>query len=141
MPRLDIAIVGGGIGGPCAAIGLAQNGHSVTLYERATTTGGVGFAFRIMPNADRCLKSLGIDTNQGGAVIANSSKLMSTKGEIIAKIRENADIEKAKKGASVFAYRVCFHLSNPESNPKLTIPNSRLYTTNCLIGSGKLVSF
>ena len=95
MPPLNIAIIGAGIGGPCAAIGLAQNGHTVTLYERATSTAGVGFAFRITPNSDRCLKFLGIDTNDGGAVVANSSKIMNCKGEVVAEVRENVDAEKA----------------------------------------------
>ncbi|KAJ9606223.1 hypothetical protein H2200_009184 [Cladophialophora chaetospira] len=105
MTLLNIAVVGGGVGGPCAALGLAQNGHHVTLYECATSTDGVGFAFRITPNSDRCLRSLGVDTVLGGAVIANSGRLMDAVGLVTAEFRENTDLGKAKKGTSVFAYR------------------------------------
>jgi 2-enoate reductase len=36
-----IAVIGGGIGGMEAAIVLAKRGHSVTLYEKSNTLGGV----------------------------------------------------------------------------------------------------
>lgn len=118
MRPLNIAVVGGGVGGPCAAIALAQNNHHVALYERATSTDGVGFAFRITPNSDRCLKFLGIDTMEGGAVPANTGRLMNWKGDIIAEFRENTDPEQAKKGASVFAYRVCYANPRPVSESR-----------------------
>lgn len=105
MPPLNILIVGAGIGGPAAAIGLARNGHSVTILERSTTTGGVGYAFRITPNSDRCLKHLGIDAEAGGAVSANQGRMMDVHGAILTEIKEN-ESEKARKGTSVFAYRV-----------------------------------
>jgi salicylate hydroxylase len=105
MPGLNIAVVGGGIGGPCAAIALAQNGHKVTVYERTATT-DVGFAFRITPNSDLCLKYLGVDTVDGGAVPANTTRLMDHMGNVKLELRENTDAAKAKKATSVFAYRV-----------------------------------
>ena len=105
MAPLKIIIVGAGIGGPAAAAGLARNGHDVTLYERSTSS-EVGFAFRITPNSDRCLKHLGIDSIAGGAVSANRSRQFNPKGEISREVRENADPEKAKRATSVFAYRV-----------------------------------
>ena len=39
-----IAVIGGGIGGMEAAILLAKRGHSVTLYEKSNTLGGVFIA-------------------------------------------------------------------------------------------------
>jgi salicylate hydroxylase len=90
-----------------AAIALAKNGHNVTIYERATSTEGVGFAFRITPNSDRCLKFLGIDVQEKGAVKANTVRIMTSEGKIIHEIRENEDTAKADKGVFVFAYRVC----------------------------------
>ena len=109
MTILNIAVVGGGVGGPCAAMGLAQNGHRVTLYELTASKDGVGFAFRITPDSDRCLKFLGIDTVLGDAVIANSGRVMDAEGHIAAEFRENTDLDKAKKGTSVFAYRPTLH--------------------------------
>lgn len=106
MAPLKIVIVGAGIGGPAAAIGLARNGHSVTIYERSTSTSEVGYAFRITANSDRCLKYLGIDTVAGGACVANSMRMFSADGSLLVEHKENADAERAKRGTSVFAYRV-----------------------------------
>ncbi|KAI1378635.1 FAD/NAD(P)-binding domain-containing protein [Hypoxylon crocopeplum] len=105
-PPLTIAIIGAGVGGPAAAIGLARNGHTVTLYERAPSIGGVGFAFRITPNADRCLKFLGIDAVAGGAVVANWSRFMDSRGKVLREIRENAGPGGGGGGLSIFAYRL-----------------------------------
>lgn len=106
MAPLKIAIVGAGIGGPAAAIGLARNGHSVTIYERSTSTSEVGFAFRITANSDRCLKYLDIDTVAGGACAARTTRMFNAQGDLVMEQKENPDAEKAKSGASVFAYRV-----------------------------------
>ncbi|KAL8724060.1 MAG: hypothetical protein Q9181_007003 [Wetmoreana brouardii] len=109
MPPLKIAIIGAGIGGPAAAIGLARNGHKVTLYDRLTTTTEIGYAFRITPNSDRCLEQLGVDTIAGGAVAANSGRMMDATGQVLVTNIENTDAEKAKLGNSVFAYRPQLH--------------------------------
>ena len=106
MAPLQIVVVGAGIGGLVAAAGLARNGHRVTVYERLSSTTEIGYAFRITANSDRCLKILGIDTIQGGAVAANSSRTFNPQGEVILEFKENSDTEKTKRGASVFAYRV-----------------------------------
>ncbi|KAI4865004.1 FAD/NAD(P)-binding domain-containing protein [Hypoxylon rubiginosum] len=103
MAPLKIAIVGAGVGGPAAAIGLARNGHIVTLYERAASIGGVGFAFRITPNSDRCLKFLGIDILASGGVAADWSRFMTCDGRMFAEVQENGRPE--EKGISAFAYR------------------------------------
>lgn len=112
MAPLNIVIVGAGIGGLAAAIGLARNGHQVTIYERSTSS-EIGYAFRITPNSDRCLRYLGIDTIAGGAVAANSNRMFNAEGQEVLYLKENKDAEKAKRGTSVFAYRV---LSSPTTN-------------------------
>lgn len=104
MAPLNIAIIGAGVGGPTAAIGLARNGHNVTLYDRTSSIGGVGYAFRITPNSDRCLKFLGIDVLASGAVEANWSRLMNYKGKLSNEFQENQNPE--VDGLSVFAYRL-----------------------------------
>ncbi|KAL8818266.1 MAG: hypothetical protein Q9223_003066, partial [Gallowayella weberi] len=110
MAPLTIAIIGAGIGGPAAAIALARKGHKVTLYERSTTTSEVGYAFRITPNSDQCLKYLGVDTIAGGAVASSSVCLMSSEGKVLHQITENTDDQETKPGGtSVFAYRPQLH--------------------------------
>ena len=106
MAPLKIIIVGAGIGGLAVAIGLARNGHEVTVYERLSSSSEIGYAFRITPNSDRCLKYLGIDTIAGGAVAANSNRMFDAQGKVVYHFKENSDAEKAKGGTSVFSFRV-----------------------------------
>ena len=108
MAPLKIVIVGAGIAGPAAAIGLANKGHDVTLIERSTLTTETGYAFGITANSDRCLKYLSIDTVAGGAVALNIGIMMNTEGEVIRERREKEEASKLSipGGISVFAYRV-----------------------------------
>jgi 2-polyprenyl-6-methoxyphenol hydroxylase-like FAD-dependent oxidoreductase len=60
---LNIAIVGGGIGGLAAAVLLAQGGHRVRVFEQASRFARVGAGIQMTPNAmkvpnRRCARSL-----------------------------------------------------------------------------------
>lgn len=55
-----LVVVGGGIGGLAAALGLARAGHSATVLERAPQFGEVGAGLQLGPNASRMLDQLGI---------------------------------------------------------------------------------
>jgi salicylate hydroxylase len=57
---LNIAIIGGGIGGLTAAIALRQKDFSVTLYEQAAEISEVGAGLQISVNAVRVLQALGL---------------------------------------------------------------------------------
>lgn len=54
------AVIGGGIGGLCAAIGLRLAGRQVTVFERATRFGAIGAGITLWPNALRALDVLGL---------------------------------------------------------------------------------
>lgn len=54
-------VVGGGIGGLGAAIGLHRTGWTVTVLEQAPEFGDVGAGISLWPNALRCLDELGVD--------------------------------------------------------------------------------
>ncbi|MCR6487681.1 FAD-dependent monooxygenase [Amycolatopsis sp. OK19-0408] len=54
-------VVGGGIGGLGAAIGLHRAGWTVTVLEQAPEFGAVGAGISLWPNALRCLDELGVD--------------------------------------------------------------------------------
>lgn len=58
--KYDIIIVGGGIGGLAAAIGLARYSHRVTVLESAPQLNEVGAGIQIPPNSTRVLMSYGL---------------------------------------------------------------------------------
>ncbi|EFW16279.1 hypothetical protein D8B26_006035 [Coccidioides posadasii str. Silveira] len=66
---LDIAIVGGGIGGLAAAIALRRAGHKVTMYERADYAGEVGASISCAANGTRWLHEWEVDVAKGDPVI------------------------------------------------------------------------
>jgi 2-polyprenyl-6-methoxyphenol hydroxylase-like FAD-dependent oxidoreductase len=57
---LNIAIVGGGIGGLAAALALRQAGFQATVYERAPVITEVGAGLGVWANAMQVLDTLGI---------------------------------------------------------------------------------
>ncbi|MEM1261295.1 MAG: FAD-dependent monooxygenase [Pseudomonadota bacterium] len=56
------AIVGAGIGGLCAAVGLARAGRAVSVYEQAGELGEVGAGISLAPNAVKGLRHLGLES-------------------------------------------------------------------------------
>ncbi|KXJ90067.1 putative salicylate hydroxylase [Microdochium bolleyi] len=66
---LDIAIVGGGIGGLAAAVSLRRQGHSVTIYERADFVGEVGASISCAANGTRWLEEWKVNIPMGDPVV------------------------------------------------------------------------
>ena len=60
MSKLNIAIVGAGIGGMSAALGLSQNGFNVSVFEQAPELSEVGAGLTITPNATKGLNYLNL---------------------------------------------------------------------------------
>src|SRR5579863_6650729 len=60
LHRLNIGIIGGGIGGVAAAVALHRAGIDATVYERANELREVGAGMMLWPNATRVLKELGL---------------------------------------------------------------------------------
>jgi salicylate hydroxylase len=58
--KLQIAIVGAGIGGLIAALALRARGLNVTVFERALSPREAGAGISIQPNAARLLKRIGL---------------------------------------------------------------------------------
>lgn len=59
-PSFDTVVCGAGIAGLCAAIGLAQQGHNVTILDSAHELHPVGIGIHLPPNATLVLKYFGI---------------------------------------------------------------------------------
>lgn len=57
---IEIAVVGGGIGGLAAAISLLQAGFDVHVFEQSRVMREVGAGLQVSPNASRVLHRLGL---------------------------------------------------------------------------------
>lgn len=57
-PKLQIAVVGAGIGGLTAGAMLARDGHGVTVFERAPEPGSVGAGLLLQPTGMGVLREL-----------------------------------------------------------------------------------
>ncbi|KAJ9656804.1 hypothetical protein H2198_004692 [Neophaeococcomyces mojaviensis] len=58
---LDVAVIGAGLGGLCAALSLRRAGHNVTLYERYDFAGEVGASLSVASNGSRWLLNWDLD--------------------------------------------------------------------------------
>ncbi|KAL6362078.1 hypothetical protein LRP88_05562 [Fusarium phalaenopsidis] len=67
--QLDVAIIGGGIGGQASATALRRQGHKVTIYERADFAGEVGASISCAANGTRWLEEWGVNIELGDPVI------------------------------------------------------------------------
>ena len=57
---LNVAVIGGGIGGLTAAVALRRAGCAVDVYEQAPQLTEVGGGINMGPNATRILRRLGL---------------------------------------------------------------------------------
>jgi 2-polyprenyl-6-methoxyphenol hydroxylase-like FAD-dependent oxidoreductase len=60
VPKTNIGIVGGGIGGVAAAVALRQVGIDAVVYERAPQLREAGAGMMLWPNATRVLAGMGL---------------------------------------------------------------------------------
>lgn len=66
---LDIAVIGGGIGGLATAVSLRNAGHRVTIYERADFAGEVGASISCAANGTKWLHEWGVNVELGKPVV------------------------------------------------------------------------
>src|SRR3954469_16314572 len=87
--RLDVAIVGGGIGGLFAANALCAKGVQVSLYEQASAIGEVGAGVFLTPNSVRHLQRIGLEpaVEKWGARVGRESRYFRHDGAPIAPVQ------------------------------------------------------
>jgi salicylate hydroxylase len=85
---MDIAIIGGGLGGLSAAISLRHAGHKITIYERHDFAGEVGAGIGIPSNGAKWLHKWGVDVEAGKPVVMTKLIIHNWEtGEVIATAR------------------------------------------------------
>ena len=128
-PALDVAIVGAGLAGLVAAIGLAECGHNVEVrlieprlsvadcrpqvYERSQFANEVGAAITTCPNASRVLQYYGLDTDR-----AQGMSLDDVRHNVGASSSEDRKLTAAYRSSTslmVKAARPCEHTNLPTS--------------------------
>lgn len=88
-------IIGGGIGGLCAAIALRQEGMDVTVFERVTEMNEVGAGLTLWTNAVRALQKLGLtDALQAIGTPYTRATIYSWQGEILSETPVDALLKK-----------------------------------------------
>ncbi|MGP3921340.1 FAD-dependent monooxygenase [Nonomuraea sp. 10N515B] len=66
---MRIVVVGAGLGGVTAAVGLHRLGHEVTLFERGAELREAGTGIVVMPNGLRALDALGLAEDVRGHIM------------------------------------------------------------------------
>ena len=86
---LDIAVVGGGIGGLATANALVANGFRVSVYEQAPQLGEVGAGVFLTPNGVRQLERMGVGdaVRKWGTLVGSKSRYYRDDGTEIAPVQ------------------------------------------------------
>ncbi|KAF2095556.1 FAD/NAD(P)-binding domain-containing protein [Rhizodiscina lignyota] len=74
--KLNVLVVGAGIGGLLVAIGLRLDGHKVLILEQSPTFGEVGAGLRIPPNSFKILYRWGIDLTYMKKTYSNGNRFL-----------------------------------------------------------------
>jgi salicylate hydroxylase len=87
--RLDVIVVGGGIGGLFAANALAASGLRIRSYEQAPAIGEIGAGVFLTPNSVRHLKRIGLEpaVQKWGARVGGDSHYFREDGTPIAPVQ------------------------------------------------------
>ena len=134
MSKLNIAIVGAGIGGMSCALGLSRDDFNVSVFEQAPELSEVGAGLTITPNATKGLNylNLGKGIKSVGMAHTNQGVRHYETGEMIVPL-ERGEKMMQKYGAYQFqAHRADVHnlfIEGMKEHPK-----SKIYVNHRLTG-------
>jgi len=147
---LNIVIVGAGIGGLAAALGLRRQGHNVRILEKSKFGNEVGAAIVLPANIYGLLKRLGIDPEEHGSNTEDIRSFHTMKGDLMfvrdmtgyrgaARLIHRVDLHKALKGAAL-AQGVQINLASPVESVdpdagSVTLSNGQSITADVVIGA------
>jgi 2-polyprenyl-6-methoxyphenol hydroxylase-like FAD-dependent oxidoreductase len=82
---VDVAVVGAGIGGLCAALALSQRGFEVLLLERAPRFEALGAGIVLAANASAALGALGVDVASFGRALGGMD-ILRADGAVLSRL-------------------------------------------------------
>jgi salicylate hydroxylase len=148
--KLQIAIVGGGIGGLAAALALRARGLSVTVFERAASPCEVGAGVSIHPNAARLLGRVGLrDWLENISTRSVGLSLRTSRGEPVQRPPISDDrptyqihrvellerLNEAQADAAVRYGHHCIGVRETEDGVQLTFANGATARADVVIGA------
>ena len=107
--KLHAGIIGAGIAGLSAAIGLSRAGHDVAVFERSTFKNELGAAILLSPNASPVLERWGFDFVAAGATTLEQVRCIKRNAlEVL--VQDRLDQVRAKFGYDLNSFhRVDLH--------------------------------
>ena len=110
---LDIAIVGGGIGGLAAAVLLTQDGHRVRVFEQASRFARVGAGIQMTPNAMKVLRRIGAEPTLRKVAFQSPAGISREwdSGKITNELKIGVEIEERFGAPYLFMHRADLHMA------------------------------
>jgi FAD-dependent urate hydroxylase len=102
-------IIGGGVGGLCAAIALRRKGIEAIVHERAGMLGDVGAGLLLWANAVRVLRELGVaDAVMRDGSVLEHGQVRSSDGRVLA-VSAPGELQKTFGVPSLAIHRAALH--------------------------------
>lgn len=118
-------VVGGGLGGLAAAVGLHHAGWDVAVYERAASPKEIGAGITLWPNAIRALDWLGVgDAVRAFGGIQGVGAYRRPRGRVL-KRTDSASFERIFGAAMIVLHRADLHRVLREALPDAAVRRSR----------------
>ena len=106
---LNVVVVGAGIAGLAAALGLRCAGHDVTIYERSMTKDEVGAAITLTPNAHAVLSKWGFKPSDAAGNDMTKARFLHPETLELVVTRDFGDLKEEYGNNQVSYPRVDLH--------------------------------